>query len=58
MSGGFFWESEPPNRDSPGDPAVLNSVASLYGLWGLDDDARQRWDRSIRLDPRSSCKTR
>ncbi len=38
----------------PDDPAVLCSIGSLYALYALDDEAKLRWDRSIRLAPNSA----
>ncbi len=35
------------------DAAVMSSLAAVYGLWGLDDEASDRWQRSMLLDPRS-----
>jgi len=39
----------------PYDPAVLCSVGSLYALYALDDEAERRWQRSIRLAPKSAA---
>jgi tetratricopeptide (TPR) repeat protein len=36
-------------------PDVLSSVGSLYSLYALDNEARVRWERSIRLAPKSAA---